>query len=246
MVRLALLLLALPAAAVAALPWLDGDWRRTVEGRAVSRFVHHGVERAPESLQPRAWLENDRLRLGTWTSFPANDTRSHEFALVAAARHEWGGGAAVEAEVTHYHLRDARNGHPGHTAELTLAVSHRAGPGRVSVAVLHDVKRRAELLRLAYAGELALTRLGAFLRYRFEVGTKAARDVLPNLPGPRVGDAYRYADLSLEVPYRVAESWVVTVGGSASVTRGQRPFWSPTGASAGPKVAASLGVAFEF
>lgn len=246
MLRLAFVLVALPAVASAALPWLDGDWTRRVEGRGLSRFVHHGVERAPESLQAAAWLANDRLRLGTWTNFPASDTRSHEFALVAAARHGWSGGVELEFEVTHYHLRDARNGHPGHTAELALGISRAFGPGRLAVAVLHNVKRQAELLQVAYRGEWALTGLGAFLRYRLEAGTKAARDVLPNLPGAAVGDAYTYAQAAAELPYRVAESWVVTVGASFSVTQGQRPFWSPTAARSGPKASFSLGAAYEF
>jgi hypothetical protein len=246
MLRLALVVVALPAVASAALPWLDGDWTRRVEGRGLARFVHHGVERAPESLQTEAWLANDRLRLGTWTNFPASDTRSHEFALVAAVRHGWSGGFEVELEVTHYHLRDARNGHPGHTAELALGVSRAAGPGRLAVAVLHDVKRQAELVQIAYGGEWALTGLGAFLRYRLEAGAKAARDVLPNLPGPAVGDSYAYAQAAVELPYRVAESWVVTAGASLSATRGQRPFWSPTAARSGAKVSFALGAAYEF
>ncbi len=246
MLRLALLLASLPAVASAALPWLDGDWTRRVEGRGLSRFVHHGVERAPESLQTGAWLSNGALRFGTWMNFPAADTRSHEFALVAAARHEWGGGFAVELDVTHYHLRDARNGHPGHTAELTLGLSRAVGPGRLAVAVLHDVKRQAELVQIAYGGEWALTGLGAFLRYRLEAGSKAARDVLPNLPGAAVADSYAYAQAAAELPYRVSESWVVTVGASLSATRGQRPFWSPTAARSGAKASVALGAAFEF
>lgn len=212
----------------------------------MSRFVHHGVERAGESWQPAAWLVNGPVRLGTWTNFPANDTRSHEFALVASGRHEWDSGFALEAEVTHYHLRDARNGHPGHTAELTAAASAPVGRGRVSVAFVHDVKRRGDLLRLAYSGEEALTRIGAFLRYRMEVGAKEARDVLPNLPGPRVGDSYSYAAVTGELPYRVGESWLVTLGASWSVTRGQRPFWSPIAAPVRAQAAFSLGATWEF
>jgi hypothetical protein len=246
MSRLALLLAALPAVASGALPWLEGDWTRRVEGRGLARFVHHGVERAPESLQTAAWLESDRLRLGAWTNFPANDTRSHEFALVAAVRLGWGDGFEAELDVTHYHLRDARNGHPGHTAELTLGFSRAVGPGRLAVTVLHDVKRQAELVQVAYGGEWPLTGLGAFLRYRLEAGAKAARDVLPNLPGPAVGDSYTYAQAAMELPYRVSESWVVTVGASLSVTEGQRPYWSPTTARSGPKASFSLGAAFEF
>ena len=245
MVRRVLLLATWPVLAAAASPEF-GAWSRSIEGRAVSRFVHHGVERAAESWQPAAWLANGPVRLGTWMSFPTNDTRSHEFALVAAGRHEWDSGFALEAEVVHYHLRDARNGHPGHTAELTVAASAAVGSGRVTVAVLRDVKRRGELLRLAYSGEQALTRIGAFLRYRFEVGAKQARDVLPNLPGAPVGDGYSYATLAGELPYRVGEAWVVTLASSGSVTKGQRPFWSPIAAPVRAKLAFSLGATWEF
>ena len=240
-----LLLLALPGVASAAWPF-DEEWTRRIEAKALTRFVQHGVERADESVQPTAWLVSESLKLGTWINFPLSDTRSHEFALAAAYTHRFENGIAIEFDVTHYHLRDARAGHPGHTAELSLIFSRPVGPGRVEATYLRDVKRQADLGEVAYAGEWALKSLGAFLNYRAYLGAKSAADVLPNLPGRKIADSYTYFGADLTVPYRVGGATVVTAGVHYAGTQGQRPFWSPIGARPGSKLWATLAATYEF
>jgi hypothetical protein len=242
--RVLVLLALLPLHASAALG--DWEWTREVESRALSRFVQHGVERARESLQIAGWLRGDAVKLGTWTNFPLGDTRSHEFALAAAAKHRWESGTQIDFDVTHYHLRDARDGHPGHTAELTLALSHPVGPGRVVASWLRDVNRHADLAEVAYAGEHPLPTLGAFLHYRLYLGTKAASDVLPNLPGPRVADSYSYHGADLSLPYRIGGATILELGVHYAGTVGQRPFWSPTHAPVRGKGWATLAARVEF
>lgn len=227
-----------PVLARAAWPF-DGEWTRTVEARADAKFVHHGIERAGPSVRPAAWLETEGLRLGSWMTFPLDDTRSHEFALVANVWHTFSTGTKLELDVTHYHLRDARDGHPGHTAELTLTVAHPCGPGRIEASYLRDVNRDAELGELAYAGEWALKSWGAFLHYRVYAGNKSAHDVLPHLR-PAVRDAYSYHGADLSVPYRIGGETVVTAGVHFAGTVGARPFWSPIRAASGAKFWVSL------
>lgn len=233
-----------PVLARAAWPW-DAEWTRTVETQVDSKFVHHGIERAGASVRPAAWLETEGLRLGSWMAFPIADSRSHEFALVANASHVFSTGTKVAFDVTHYHLRDARDGHPGHTAELTLMVAHPVGPGRVEASYLRDVNREGELGELAYAGEWPLKAWGAFLHYRIYAGAKSARDVLGHLR-PAVKDAYAYHGADLSLPYRVSGSAVVTAGLHVAGTDGARPFWSPTRASSGVKVWFTLGGSYTF
>ncbi len=240
-----LLLLALPGVASAAWP-LDEEWTRRIEAKGLTRFVHHGVERADESVQPAAWLVSESLQFGTWANFPLNDTRSHELALAAAYTRWFENGTAVEFAVTHYHLRDARAGHPGHTAELSLTLSRSIGPGRVEATYLRDVKRQADLGEVAYAGEWALKSLGAFLNYRAYLGAKAAADALPNLPGPKVADSYTYFGADLTVPYRIGGATIVTVGVHYAGTKGARPFWSPIAAPVQAKLWATLAATYEF
>lgn len=225
---------------------LEWEWTRQVETQVLSRFVQHGVERADESFQVAGWLKSESLKLGTWTNFPISDTRSHEFALVGAYVHRLEGGTELEFDVTHYHLRDARNGHPGHTAELTFLVSHPVGPGRVVASVLFDVNRHAEQGELAYAGEWALKSLGTFLNYRVYAGHKHGHDVLHNLPGDEVVDSYRYHGVDLTIPYRIGGATVVTLGVHYAGTVGQRPFWSPINAPVRDKVWAILATSYEF
>lgn len=234
----------LPSAARAEWPF-DGEWTRTIEARADSRFVHHGIERAGPSVRPAAWLETEGLRLGSWMTFPVDDTRSHEFALVANAWHTFSTGTKVEFDVTHYHLRDARDGHPGHTAELTLTIAQPIGPGRVEASYLRDVNREGEVGELAYAGEWPLKTLGAFMHYRFYVGAKSARDVLPHLR-PAVRDGYSFHGADFSVPYRIGGETVVTAGLHFAGTVGARPFWSPVRASSGAKVWCSLAASRSF
>ena len=234
-----------PVLAVAAWPG-DAEWTARVEGRGLTRFVHHGVERAAESLQPSAWLESESLKLGTWMNFPVSDTRSHEFALVAAYTHRFEQGPEFRLDVTHYHLRDARNGHPGHTAELTVSLGQPAGPGRAVVRYTRDVKRQADVAELAYEGEWALKSLGAFLHYRAYLGAKHARNVLPNLTGAKIADGYAFHGLDLTLPYRVGGSTMLTAGLHYAGTQGQRPYWSPVAARVGAKVWATLGATYEF
>lgn len=235
----------MPGIASAAGPF-DEEWTRRIEAKGLTRFVQHGIERAGGSVQPAAWLVSESWKLGTWTNFPLNDTRSHEFALVAAYTHQLENGASIELDVTHAHLRDARAGHPGHTAELSLILSHAAGPGRIEWIYLRDVKRQADLGEVAYAGEWALQALGAFLNYRAYLGAKSAADVLPNLPGAKVADSYAYFGADLTVPYRVGGSTVVTAGLHYAGTHGQRPFWSPVNARVGGRWWATLAATYEF
>ncbi|MBA4137751.1 MAG: hypothetical protein C0518_10585 [Opitutus sp.] len=238
------LLSLLPCAAFAV---FDGDWTRKIEATALTRFMRHGVERADESFQPGVWLASESLKLGAWANFPLSDTRSHELALNAAYTHAFGdAGTTLTADVTHFHLRDARNGHPGHTAELTLALAQPAGPGRVIVSVTRDVKREADLGEIAYVGEWALRNWGAFLNYRFYVGSMSARDVLPNLPGAKIADAYTFHGVDLTLPYRIGGATVLTAGVHYAGTQGQRPFWSPINARVGGKIWATLGATYEF
>ncbi len=233
-----------PLATRAAGPF-EGEWTRTVEARAESKFVHHGIERAGPSVRPAAWLETDGLRLGAWVTVPLDETRRHEIALAANAGHTFSTGTKLELDLTHHHLRDARDGHPGHTAELTLTLVHPIGPGRVEASYLRDVSRDGKLGELAYAGERPLKSLGAFLHYRVYAGAKSARDVLPQMR-PAVRDSYSYHGADFSVPYRVGGETVVTAGLHFAGTVGARPFWSPIRASGGAKVWLSLVASHSF
>lgn len=238
-------LFALPVIASAAWPF-DEEWTRRVEAKGLTRLVRHGVERAEGSVQPAAWLVSESLTFGTWANFPLGDTRSHEFALAAAYTHRFENGTAVEFDVTHYHLRHARAGHPGYTVEFSLSLSRPVGPGRIEAIYLRDVKRQADLAEIAYGGEWALKSLGAFLNYRAYLGRMDAADVLPNLPGPQVGDSFTYFGADLTVPYRIGGATVVTAGIHYTGTRGQRPFWSPLNARVGGKLSVTLAATYEF
>jgi hypothetical protein len=246
LVRCAVLLSCLVSTAVCAASPFDLEWTRRVELTGLTHFVRHGVERAEGSLQPGAWLVSETLELGTWTNFPLNDTRSHELALVGRYTVKFDTGAALAFELTHFHLRDARNGHPGHTAELGASFAQPAGPGRLVVGYLRDVKREADVVQLAYEGEWALKSWGGFLNYRAHVGTKAGRDVLPNLPGPAVADSYTFFGADLTLPYRIGGQTILTAGVHYAGTVGQRRLWSPVAASPGGRAWATLAATYEF
>lgn len=243
--RLAVFFCLLPGA-VAAAGLTDGEWTRHVAATALTRFVRHGIERADESLQPAVWLQGESLKFGTWMNIPLDGARGRELALVAACRFRAESGTELDLEATHSHLRDARNGHPGRTAELAATFARPLGPGRAVIRYTRDVQRQADTAEAGYEGEWALQSFGAFLRYRAYVGSKSGRDILPGLPGAKVADSYRFHGFDLTLPYRVGGATVLTAGVHYAGTQGQRRLWSPRAARAGAKLWATLAATCEF
>lgn len=237
------LLLCLLAARLAA---AEGEWTRRVDATVESKFVRRSIERAGASARPAAWLSNDEWKFGAWVNFPFNEGRWHELGMSAGYEHRFDSGAAFGVQVTHYHLGEAYDGQPAHTGEVTASFSMPAGPGRAAASVTRDVNRRADIGELSYAGEYALKNWGAFLNYRFYLGSVEADDVLPQLATPRVEDSYTYHGVDLTVPYRVGGQTIVTAGVHYAGTNGARPFWSPEGASPGGKIWFSLAANYEF
>lgn len=241
--RLLVLATCLLAARLAA---AEGEWTRTVDATVRSKFVRRGIERDGAAAMPAAWLTNETWKLGAWANFPFENARWHELGASIGYTHAFDSGAKLGLEVVHYYLGEAYEGHPAHTGEVTVSFSATAGPGRATASVTRDVNRRADIGELSYAGEYALKNWGAFLNYRFYVGSVEADDVLPQLPAPRAGDSYTYHGVDLTLPYRVGGQTIVTAGAHYAGTNGARPFWSPNRASTGAKIWFSLAASYEF
>lgn len=224
----------------------DGEWTRTVDATVESKFVRRGIERAGASVLPAAWLTNDAWKFGAWVNFPFEDARWREFGASAGYTHAFDSGAKLGLAIAHYHLGEAYAGHPAHTGEVAVSFSMPAGPGRATASVTRDVNRRADIGELSYAGEYALKNWGAFLHYRFYVGSVEADDVLPQLAAPRVADSYTFHGVDLTLPYRVGGQTILTAGMHYAGTNGARWFWSSNGASTGAKMWLSLAASYEF
>ena len=143
-------------------------------------------------------------------------------------------------------MSDPGPGHARQITEFSLRLVRPCGAGRIEALYLREVQRHADLGELAFAGEWPLRSWGAFLHYRLFVGTKSARNVLPQRPGPRVADAYAYHGAGVALPYRVGGSVVLTARGDYAGTHGQRPFWSPLPARSGGAFSLSLAATCEF
>lgn len=223
----------------------DGEWVRKVEAVVETKYVRHGIERAGTSLRPEAWLTDEAWKFGAWMNFPLHEGHWHELGLSAGYAHVFEAGPTLGLQVTHFHLGHAYDGHPAHTAELTVSLALPAGPGRAEFSLTRDVNRRADLAELGYEGEIALKSLGAFLNYRLYVGTQEADDVLPSW-AMRVADGYTYHGVDLKLPYRVGGQTLMTAGVHYAGTNGARPFWSPDRAAPGTKIWLSLAASYEF
>lgn len=222
------------------------DWSQGWDGEVASSYVRRGIERAGPSIAPEVWLKNDNWTLRAWAALPAERASRTELGASAGYSYTWDSGAKIEFALAKFHFGGAVSGQPAQTTEATAALSFSVGPGRLRVGYTRDLQRRADIGEVAFAGEYALKRWGAFLNYRFYAGTIAADDVLPEGSTLKVADAYSYYGLDLTLPYRVGGQWVLTPGLHGAGTEGARPFWSPNSAAPGGKIWASLSVSYEF
>ncbi|MBA3850381.1 MAG: hypothetical protein C0502_10370 [Opitutus sp.] len=240
-----MVLLLAPAVALAA--WPDGtEWTRQAEVTGLARVVRRGVVLADEVVRPAFWFASESLKMGAWLDLPLQTAREREFAFTARYSRTFEGGAALALGAAYFNRRNSPAGYPEDAPELTLTVAQPAGPGRVEGVYTRDMRRRADIGELAYSGDWALKSLGAFLNYRFYLGTARAREVLSGGSGPAAADSYAYHGADLTLPYRIGGATVLTVGLHFAGTRGQRPHWSPIAIRPGGKLWFTLAATREF
>lgn len=241
--RLILLLFAAAACARAQL-W-DEDWSGAFDLGLASRHVRHGAMLADEVLQPRLRLGNGAISLATWSAVPLRGAQQHELGMSVGLAREWGDTWRASAEVVALRWQPPPSSGVDGTIELGAALERRAGPGRWVLALRRDSARRATFAEIAYAGDLALTQVGAFLGYRVYGGTAHGREVGPLLSGRRTADAYAYHGADLTLPYRVGGATIVTLGVHYARTSGLGAGWTPLAASDSGRLSVSVAATFE-
>jgi hypothetical protein len=130
-------------------------------------------------------------------------------------------------------------------AGITLG---RAGEGgfQPGVAIFHDFRRQAETVEASVGYEWALTRLGAYLEARLFAGWSTARNLHPDVAGPKFEDSYGYGGVRLRLPYRFGAHSSVVLAAELTDTAGQDPAWSPIRHAGGVIATGRLGVSVDF
>lgn len=222
-----------------------GEWTFRADAGLESKFVRRGVQRAGAVAAP-----NFQLNYGAWAfeadvRMPFANSQGDEISVSTGYTHQTTSGAIWSATARQFSFGHDGAGQPAQTTELSAMLVQPFGPGRIVVELTRDFRREANIGELSYAGEYPLKSFGAFLNYRFYMGSVAARDVLPGLSG-RITDSYCYHGIDLTMPYRVGGDTTLVAGLHGASTSSARPFWSPESAPSGAKFWVSLAFRREF
>lgn len=242
-----LLLLALGAGATALRA--DEESPRRVDLMYGSRGVVAGVERTGATLQTDAVWQGEAWRAlaEVATPFAADEERratvgagyrwllgeDEAWRVEAALRHTWAErGLASEAR----RMLTA-------DISVTLPAIRRFTP---SVDYAHDFRRQADLVQVALAHSIALTKLGAFVDGKIFSGWAAGEDWRPDAAGLARADSYEYWGVEASVPYRIGLHTTVVAGLHYTSERGRSELNGPSGLSRGQNFWITFGVSLDF
>jgi uncharacterized protein (TIGR02001 family) len=192
-----------------------------------SEYVFRGIKNSNAAFQGSVEVGQDDFRVGLWTSQPIDSkggNYNNEIDFYAGYKIKLDRDLTADFVATYYYYPEAIGGVTHHSYELGVGGTYDLGGASPALAGVstslyyyYDFRLRQQTLQASVGYSLALKDFGTSLDFSVFAGTAKANNLTPDDNGPKVGEAYNYYGIGLNVPYKLAENAQVHAGVSYAV-----------------------------
>ncbi len=195
------------------------DYSVTTSFSYTTEYVFRGIKNTSDAFQPSVEVDSNNFDLGVWTSQPITGDQQNEIDIYGGYKYAVTKELSLQAVATYYWYpefsRTRANAIDGarETFEPGVGATYTIAGFSPSVFYYHDFMLRSDTEQAALGYALPLADIGTELDFSVYAGTSSASDLTPDYPGPHVRESYNYYGADVSLPYKLAASTTLTLGG---------------------------------
>ena len=195
------------------------DYSVTTSFSYTSEYVFRGIKNTKDAFQPSVEVDSNNFNLGVWTSQPVTGGQQNEIDIYGGYKYAVTKELSLQAVATYYWYPEFSTTRPNaidgakDSFEPGVGATYTFMGFSPSLFYYHDFILKSDTVQGALGYALPLASFGTELDFSVYVGTTSAGDFAPDLPGPSVHESYNYYGADISLPYKLAASTTLTLGG---------------------------------